>query len=117
METNKISAICMQMQEKLSPMGLATLRNTLENMDDNKYDAVVASCGRLKDPTVVLLLSLFFGAFGVDRFVLGKVGSGICKLIFGWLTIGIWWLVDVIKAKEKTREYNSLKLTKLLVTI
>lgn len=117
MESNKVSAICMQLQEKLSPMGLATLRNTLENMEDNKYDIVVASCSKLKDPTVVLLISLFFGALGVDRFVLGKVGSGICKLIFGWFTIGIWWLVDVIKAKEKTREYNSLKITKILTTI
>lgn len=117
MESNKISAICMQMQDKLEPMGLATLRSSLENMDDSKYDVVMASCGKLKSPTTVLLLSLFLGQFGVDRFVTGRVGSGICKLIFGWLTLGIWWLVDVIKAKEKTRVYNSVLISKILMTI
>lgn len=41
------------------------------------------------------LLSWLVGMFGVDRFYLGKIGTGILKLItFGGL--GIWWLVDLI---------------------
>ncbi|HRN28468.1 MAG TPA: TM2 domain-containing protein [Terrimesophilobacter sp.] len=44
---------------------------------------------------VTWLLSLLVGVFGVDRFYLGKVGTGILKLItFGGL--GIWWLIDLI---------------------
>ncbi|MCQ2285108.1 MAG: TM2 domain-containing protein [Bacteroidales bacterium] len=117
MESNKISTICLQMQDKLDPMGLTTLRNALEKMDDDKYDVVIASCAKLKDPTAVFLLSFFLGGFGVDRFVTGRVGSGVCKLIFGCLTLGIWWLVDVIKAKDKTREYNSLKIAKMLISM
>lgn len=42
-----------------------------------------------------LLMSIFFGWIGVDRFILGKVFTGILKL----LTLGgfgIWWLVDLI---------------------
>ena len=42
-----------------------------------------------------LLLSIFLGELGIDRFYLGKIGTGILKLItLGGF--GIWWLIDVI---------------------
>jgi TM2 domain-containing membrane protein YozV len=49
-----------------------------------------------KDWMVTLLLSIFLGTIGVDRFYLGYTGLGIVKLLtFGGC--GIWWLIDLIK--------------------
>ena len=51
--------------------------------------------GDQKDFLVALLLSIFVGGLGVDRFYMGYIGLGVLKL----LTLGgcgIWWLIDLI---------------------
>jgi len=42
------------------------------------------------------LLQLFLGGFGVGRFYLGYTGIGLLQLFFGWMTCGIWPLIDGI---------------------
>ena len=54
---------------------------------------------------LALLMSIFFGWIGVDRFMMGKVFTGILKLItFGG--IGIWWLIDLILIATKYKFRN-----------
>lgn len=45
--------------------------------------------------------AFLFGGLGVDRFLRGQIGLGICKLLFNWMTLGIWELVDWIIALTK----------------
>ncbi len=52
---------------------------------------------------VALLLSIFLGFWGADRFYIGRTRSAIVKL----LTIGcfgVWWLSDIILIASEYRK-------------
>lgn len=49
----------------------------------------------MKSKVVALILSIFLGELGIDRFYLGYIGTGILKLITCG-GFGIWWLIDLI---------------------
>jgi TM2 domain/GYF domain 2 len=63
-----------------------------------------------KDWLAAILLSLFVGWFGIDRFYLGYMGLGILKLItFGFC--GIWYIIDIILlATGRLDDANGLPL-------
>jgi TM2 domain-containing membrane protein YozV len=79
------------------------IKNALESADKSKQD--MAMLLSFKDPTVLLIVSIFFGGLGVDRFMLGQVGLGILKLVtFGGL--GIWTIIDWFTVMGRTRDQN-----------
>lgn len=49
----------------------------------------------MKSKVVALILSIFLGELGIDRFYLGYIDTGILKLITCG-GFGIWWLIDLI---------------------
>lgn len=48
-----------------------------------------------KNKTVALLLCIFLGVFGVHRFYVGKVGTGILYLLTGGF-LGLGWIIDIV---------------------
>ncbi|MBF0777389.1 TM2 domain-containing protein [Streptococcus cuniculi] len=71
---------------------IPALRQRLEGLDESQTSYVLAT--ELKNPTTALIFSILLGGFGADRFYIGQIGLGVAKLLFSWLTFGIWPLVD-----------------------
>ena len=72
-----------------------------------------------------MILSIFLGGFGVDRFYIGHTGLGIGKLLVTLLlpivTLGIslffswiWIVVDWFLIMDATRQANAQKLYSLI---
>ena len=79
------------------------LRKGLPEEKQEQFDMLLAS--QMKSPVVAIVLSLFFGWLGVDRFYIGKVGLGIGKLLTGGGFL-IWWLIDLFLIMGATRQRN-----------
>lgn len=62
-------------------------------------------------PKIALIVGIFLGWAGADRFYKGDIWLGIFKLIsFGGL--GLWWILDLfIVPKQVNQEYQSSKMT------
>lgn len=96
---------------KLPETQLHTVKERLMNMSDAEFDRI--SYVNFTDPTMMLIISIFFGALGVDRFALGDVGLGVGKLV----TCGglyIWWIIDLFNIMDATKQKNLQKLNNVL---
>ena len=79
------------------------LGTRLSKLSQNQFNAIQGI--QLKDPMIMLLLSLFLGSWGVDRFLLKEIGLGVVKLLTCG-GCGIWTIIDWFLVMNKTREFN-----------
>lgn len=107
MEQQKIDMFIQTNGQNYPEAKLPFLREALAKLDENKWAAIQTL--QPKNPTTMLIISIFLGIFGVDRFMLGQTGLGVAKLLtFGGCSI--WEIIDWFKIQDMTKEYNFEKL-------
>lgn len=96
-------------QKYLPAEKIVFIKQKLLEADESKFNLV--SSVEFKDPTTLLLVSIFVGVLGIDRFMLGEIGMGVLKLLTGGVC-GVLAIVDWFTIQKKARElnYNNLML-------
>ena len=95
---------------------LPSLRQRLSQLDDSQANQVIAAAN-IKNPTTALILSIFLGTLGVDRFYIGHIGLGVAKLLLAWLTFGIWTIIDWFLIINATKKANLVAINNALATM
>lgn len=111
MDMQKVDMYIMTNQKYLPAEKIQLLRDRLLAADDNKM--VMLSGVEMKDPTTILLVSIFLGSLGIDRFMLGETGMGILKLLTGGCC-GILTIIDWFTVQKKAKDANFQKLMAIL---
>ena len=103
MEAQKVDMFIITNAKFFESHQVNVIRERLVALDDSKWAMI--STIQFKDPTTALIISIFGGHYGIDRFYIGDTGLGIAKL----LTCGgfvVWTIVDWFLIQGLTREKN-----------
>ena len=111
MDTQRVDMFIMTNQKYLPAEKIPFLRDRLLHCDPNRF--MMVSSIQMKDPTTMLLISLFLGCYGVDRFMLGETGLGVAKLLTCG-GCGVWAIIDWFTIMNKARELNFQKIMAVL---
>lgn len=112
MEQDKVD-IYMVSHSKFFPANkIQSIRESLLKAEDSKYALVMSL--ELKDPTVMLLVSIFGGVFGIDRFMIGDIPMGILKLCTEGVCY-VLYIIDWFLIQDKAKEVNYEKVMSILM--
>nr|WP_314650578.1 TM2 domain-containing protein [uncultured Porphyromonas sp.] len=103
MDKQKVDLFLLTKQKYFGPEHLPYIRERLMQLDEDQF--LVLNGIELMDPTVLLLVSIFGGYLGIDRFLLGNITMGVLKLITAG-GCGIWTVVDWFQIQDKARQKN-----------
>ena len=111
MDASRLDMFIMTNQKYLPAEKIVFIKEKLKDIDEERFSLV--SAVEFKDPTTILLVSLFLGGLGIDRFMLGETGMGILKLLTGGVC-GSLTILDWFGVQKKAKELNFNKLMMIL---
>lgn len=111
MEKSRVDLYLTTNAKYFEATAIPIIRQKLENASDDTLLALQAT--ELTDPTTVLLISIFLGYLGIDRFMIGDVGIGILKLLTGGVC-GILTILDWCTISKRAKELNLSKISMIL---
>ncbi len=103
MDQQKVDMYIMTNQKYFPAEKVMLIKERLLALDEQRFQMV--SMIELKDPTTLLLISIFIGGLGIDRFMIGDTGMGILKLLTGGCC-GVLTIIDWFTISKKTKELN-----------
>lgn len=112
MESEQLNCILVVLSSKIPAGCIPSVRARLESSNVSAEE-IMALTNQMTEPTVAIILSIFLGVLGVDRFYIGDTGIGVGKL----LTFGgcyIWWLIDIFLIIDATKQKNFELLSRYL---
>lgn len=111
MDSQKVDLFIISNSKYFEPHQLFQIKERLLQMDESKW-AIIQTM-QFKDPTISIIISVFLGQLGIDRFIIGDTGLGIGKLLTcGGL--GIWYIVDLFLIMGATKEKNFESLMQMI---
>ncbi|MBR2901982.1 MAG: TM2 domain-containing protein [Clostridia bacterium] len=111
MDKQKIDLYLVTNVKYFEPSAIPIIRTKLENATEETL-LTLQAC-ELKDPTVLLLISIFLGSFGIDRFMLGDTGMGVLKLLTAGCC-GILTIIDWFSITKKVKQKNFSTISMIL---
>ena len=111
MDQQKIDMYIMTNQKFFPEEKIMYLKDKLKTIDEEKFSLI--STAELKDPTTILLVSIFLGSLGIDRFMIGDTGMGVLKLLTAGCC-GILTIIDWFSMQKKTKDLNYNKIMSLM---
>lgn len=112
MEQSKIDMFYASNKDCFNLQQWQMIKEKIANLPDDKASMLLSNS--FKNPTTMLIISIFLGSYGVDRFILGDTGLGIAKLLTCG-GCGIWTIIDWFGIKEKTYNYNMQKFNEIMM--
>ena len=103
MDADKVNLFIATKGSNFPAESIPMIKERLLNLSSENEMAVMAM--EYTNPVLTIVLSVFFGELGVERFIIGDIGLGIGKLLTGG-GCGVWWLIDLFLIMGATKKKN-----------